>query len=70
MGLTALEASFANSIIMPHMIDVNFSDIGGLESIKEEIEQMIGIPFSFFLLFHSIIKVYLCDSCVMFEMMK
>jgi SpoVK/Ycf46/Vps4 family AAA+-type ATPase len=41
--LTKKERAIANSIITPDMIDVSFADIGGLESIKEEIEQMIGI---------------------------
>lgn len=43
--LTPMEASFASNIIMPHMISISFDDIGGLEETKEEIEQMIVMPF-------------------------
>ena len=40
--LTDDEENLTNNVILPSMINVTFDDIGGLDNIKEEIEQLIG----------------------------
>jgi len=45
LKLSSYENSLLNNVICPEMIPTDFSSVGGLSDIKEEIRQLIVLPF-------------------------
>jgi len=45
IDLTNHEKYLAHNIVLPEQIGVSFEDIGGLEAVKDDIVQMIVLPF-------------------------